>query len=127
MTNLYKLVENGDGELHEACRDDSLSKRIRTRQDELEAIKVKLSDLKVSVVLPQNLLDGIDLQAFADRMRAVLSDPSSEDTRAFLRLFVDEIRVYTDEATISGPNPLRRRSCHQERRGLRRRSAHVYP
>jgi hypothetical protein len=27
LTNLYKLVENGDGELHEARRDDSLSKR----------------------------------------------------------------------------------------------------
>lgn len=37
-------------------------------------------------------------------MRAVLADPSSEDARAFLRLFVEEIRVYTDEATISGPN-----------------------
>ena len=58
----------------------------------------------MSVVLPQNLLDGIDLQAFADRMRTVLADTSSVDARAFLRLFVDEIRVYTDEATISGPN-----------------------
>jgi hypothetical protein len=90
--------------LHEARGEDSLSKLIRTWQVELDAIAVKLSDLKVCVVLPQNLLGGIDLQAFSDRMRAVLAHPRSEDPRALLRLDVVEIRVCTDETTNSGPN-----------------------
>ena len=33
-----------------------------------------------------------------------MMDPKSEEAAAFLRLFVSEIKVYADTASMSGPN-----------------------
>ena len=41
------------------------------------------------------------LYARSAAMRGKLQDRSSPDAKAFLRIFVDKIRVYAEEATIS--------------------------
>jgi hypothetical protein len=104
LSNLYKLAKEAEDDPNRARDGHSLSKRMRNLQDELDAITVKLDGLKVSVAFPPRLLDRVDLTSFASRMPAVLTDPSTEDARTFLRPFVGEIRVYANQATISRPN-----------------------
>ena len=104
LSNLYKLAKEAEDDPNRARDGHSLSKRIRRLQDEPDTITVKLDGLKVSVAFPPRLLGGVDLTSFASRMPVVLTDPSTEDARTFLRLFVGEIRVYANQATISRPN-----------------------
>jgi site-specific DNA recombinase len=104
LTKLYQIVEESDGDPAAAFKDQSLSQRIRHWQDRLTEVKVQLSELKVSVALSPNLFEGIDVPAFSSKMRSVMMDPKSEEAAGFLRLFVSEIKVYADTASMSGPN-----------------------
>ena len=104
LTKLYQLIEESGDNPTGAIEDQSLSQRIRHWQDKLKEVKVQLSELKVTVALSPNLFEGIDMPAFSSNMRAIMMNPKSEEAAAFLRLFVSEIRVYADTASMSGPN-----------------------
>ncbi len=104
LSKLYQLVEESEGNSDGAFEDQSLSQRIRHWQDKLKEVKVQLSELKVTVALSPNLFESIDITTFSSKMRSILLDPKSEEAAAFLRLFVSEIRVYANTASMSGPN-----------------------
>ena len=99
LKNLYKLVEDEKVKI-----DSSLGQRIQAWQDELKELTVKLNDIKVPVSLPKKILDSIDAGAFQAAAVALLEDPSSEDAKRFIHLIIDEVRIYAEEVTISGPN-----------------------
>ncbi|HET8636319.1 MAG TPA: recombinase family protein [Acidobacteriaceae bacterium] len=85
-------------------RDSSyITRRARQLEHDLAAVEVKLQELKLKMIIPENSLTAERIPAFIRRVRDVLSDSSTPRTRAFLRIFVSEIRVYRDEATIKGP------------------------
>ena len=65
---------------------------------------MKLNSIKVPVSLPKNILDSIDVGAFQSAAVALLEDPASDDAKGFLHLVIDEVRIYADEVTVSGPN-----------------------
>ncbi|MCC4115345.1 zinc ribbon domain-containing protein [Aromatoleum toluclasticum] len=99
LKNLYKLVEEEKVRI-----DDSLRARITTWQDELTDITVKLDSVKVPVALPKDLVNRIDIKSFRSAVLAVLDEPGSDSAKAFMHLVVQEIRIYADEASVSGPN-----------------------
>ena len=104
LTKLYQLVEDSESNADGAFEDQSLTQRIRHWQDKLQEVKAQLSELKVTVALPPNVFENINTASFASKMRGILLDPKSEEAGAFLRLFVTEIKVYADTASVSGPN-----------------------
>lgn len=99
LANLYKLVEDGFDP-----NEDSLKKRLRTHQEELQALTVKIEDLKVKVLVPKSIFESVAIKEFSAGMRQVLADRENPLAKDFLRLFVKEVRVYAEEATITGPN-----------------------
>lgn len=99
LKNLYKLVEDEKVKI-----DSSLGQRIQAWQDELKELTVKLNSIKVPVSLPRNILDSIDVGAFQSAAVALLEDPSSDDAKGFIHLVIDEIHIYAEEVTVSGPN-----------------------
>ena len=99
LGHLLKLVEDGKTQI-----DGMLGERIKTWQDELDVLTARRNSLKVPVILPPNLLEGLDFAAFRTDILALLSDTSTEQAKMFLHLVVKEIRIYAEEATVSGPN-----------------------
>jgi site-specific DNA recombinase len=99
LTNLYSLIEQEKTRI-----DSTLSKRLAAWQDDLETTTAKLNSLKVKVALPPKLLAEINLTEFRSALVETLSDSESEDAKAFMHLFVDEIRIYGDEVTLKGSN-----------------------
>ncbi len=99
LKNLYKLVEDEKVKI-----DSSLAERIQAWQDELKELTVKLNSIKVPVSLPKNILDSINIATFQEAATALLENTDSDDAKAFIHLIVDEIRIYADEVTVSGPN-----------------------
>ncbi|WP_087723528.1 recombinase family protein [Pandoraea sp. PE-S2T-3] len=99
LTNLYRLVEDEKVRI-----DGSLGRRIQSWQDELKNLTVKLNSIRVPVTLSANIANSIDVGTFRAAAIALLEDSSSDDARAFMHLVVGEIRVYADEASVSGPN-----------------------
>lgn len=99
LKNLYKLVEDEKVKI-----DSSLAERIQAWQDELKELTVKLNSIKVPVSLPKNILDSISIGTFQEAATALLENTDSDDAKAFIHLIVDEIRIYADEVTVSGPN-----------------------
>ena len=99
LSNLYKLLEEDNIQ-----KDPVLMARIQGWQDELLAVTAKLQTLKVPVHLSASLLSKLDLPAFRVAMVEILNEPSSAEAKAFMHLAVEEIRIYADETTVSGPN-----------------------
>lgn len=99
LNNLYKLVEDEKVKI-----DSSLGLRIQAWQDELKVLTVKLNSIKVPVSLPANILNSIDVDSFQSAATALLEEPESEDAKTFMHLVVEEIHIYADEVTVSGPN-----------------------
>ena len=99
LKNLYKLVEDEKVKI-----DSSLGQRIQAWQDELNELEVKLNSIKVPVALPKNILYSIDVVSFQSAAVALLEDPSNDDAKRFIHLVIDEIRIYAEEVTVSGPN-----------------------
>ena len=99
LDNLYKLIEDSKIRI-----DDHLKGRLQGWQDELAQVHVRLNNLKVEVIFPKNLPRQIDLADFRAAMVAILANPESPEAIRFMHLVVEEIRIYPDEATISGSN-----------------------
>lgn len=99
LKNLYKLVEDEKVQI-----DSSLRERIQAWQDELKELTVRLNSIKVPVSLPANILSSIDVCSFRSAVNALLEEPNSEDAKAFIHLIVDEIQIYAEDVTVSGPN-----------------------
>ncbi len=99
LNNLFKLVED------EGIRiDSSLSSRMTGWQNDLDEINNKLNSLKVAVTIPNNVIANIDLTSFRSAMTDILSSPASEEAKSFMHLVVEDIRIYAEDATISGTN-----------------------
>ena len=99
LNHLIKLTELGKIQI-----DGVLGNRIRTLQCELDCFNAKANSLKTPVVLPSNLYDGLNLMDFRAEILSILMDSTSEQAKSFLHLVISEIRIYAEEATISGPN-----------------------
>lgn len=99
LNNLLKLTELGKIQI-----DGVLGNRIKTLQSELDIFNVKANSLKVPVVVPKNLFNGINLAEFASEILGALHDTSTEHAKSFLHLVISEIRIYSAEATMTGPN-----------------------
>ena len=67
-------------------------------------MNLKINGFKVSVILPRDILANIGLAGFQAAMVSNLTAPDCPEAKTFMRLVVDEIRIYADEATISGTN-----------------------
>lgn len=99
LNNLYKLVEDDKTRV-----DSSLRKRMQTWQDALKELTVQLNSTKVPVVLPDNIINSIDVTAFRAAVLSILDNPGGDEAKAFLHIVVQEIRIYADEANLAGPN-----------------------
>ncbi len=99
LKNLYKLVEDAKIKV-----DASLGSRLQGWQDDLKTVQLKLKSLKVPVLLPKGLVESIDLPDFRASVLSVLNNPLSDEAKSFTHLVIEEIRIYADEATVSGAN-----------------------
>lgn len=100
ISNLLNFIEKNDFDPN----DGSFKDRLRSHQDELQALDVKIDDLKVKVLIPKSIFETVSIADFSSGMRRILADRQNPLAKDFLRLFVSEIRVYADEATLTGPN-----------------------
>jgi site-specific DNA recombinase len=100
VNNLYKLVEQVGFD----PTDESFRKRLRANQDELEALSVKIEDLKVKVIIPKSIFKEVSVADFGSGVRSILGDRNNPLAKEFLRFFINEIRVYAEETTITGSN-----------------------
>jgi site-specific DNA recombinase len=97
LKRLCDAIEIGD------LRSKSyVSKRVKTLEQELEAIESRISDIKIRVALPNDVLPEEKVPEFVAKLRAILLDTTDQAAAGFLRLLVSEIRVFAEDATISG-------------------------
>ncbi|MEI7612742.1 MAG: zinc ribbon domain-containing protein [Betaproteobacteria bacterium] len=99
LNNLYKFVEDGNITI-----DPTLNSRLKGWQDELNEVSQKLRTYQVPIALPKNILDQIDISAFRLAILSILADSNSPEANSFIHLVVQEIRIYSDEATVTGAN-----------------------
>ena len=79
-----------------------MAKKIIDLERQLEAVRVQLDNLKIKVVIPENLISESVVETTLPGLREQFSDPDSDAGKTLLRLLVKEIKVYRDEVTVSG-------------------------
>lgn len=99
LNNLYKLIEDEKVRI-----DDSLRARIRLWQDELDELSEQQKSIKTPVAIPASVVNSIDVASFRAAALEIIADPNSEEAKAFMHLVVQEIRIYKDDASVSGPD-----------------------
>lgn len=105
LANLYKLVEDGFDQ-----NEESLKKRLRTHQEELQALSVKINDLKIKVLVPKSIFHSVAMgghQGFFGRDAPDVgrpAEPLGEGLPAPVREGGSDLRRGGDDhRTQSGP------------------------
>ena len=58
----------------------------------------------IRVLVPEHLFADATVEQVLPRLRESLSSPDNEAVRTLLRLVVSEIKIYVDEAIVTGTN-----------------------
>jgi site-specific DNA recombinase len=103
-----RAVEEGSNRLYQAVEagilpaDDTLQRRAHQLKAKRDGILIEMSGLRKTQAAGVERLLPSQVQTFSKAIRGRLTDRTSTFARDYLRAVVGEIRVYRDEAVVSG-------------------------
>jgi len=99
LTNLTHVIEETGMSV-----TSQLKKRALELEKEYETVQVQLDNLKIRVVIPDNIIADTTVDNVLPGLRQQFSNPDSDATKSLVRLLIKDVKVYQEETTVQGSN-----------------------